>query len=223
MAVLNLTLAANGDDTHAGSGATDAGKRQNMGTIADTTILSPGSHGSNDEFSCGARFTSVTIPQGATINSADFSMVADSTYSAGASTVRFWVCCQAADNAGALATTGSTDLDGATRPGTTADSTWTQTSVTGGTRYTVSITSAVQEVINRAGWASGNAIVVLVDTHADCTSGEWQDYRAYNHASGGASGGPHLDIDYTVGGAAGALPPSLFRRTVTTRSRRRFY
>lgn len=214
MPTLNLTLAANGDDVHGVAVTNDAGKRPDVGIISDGTLLQPGSHGNNDEYTCAARFTGVTIPQGATINSADFSMVADGTYDASPNVVRFWVCCQAADNAGALATTGSADLDGATRPGTTADSTWTQTSVTGGTRYTVSITSAVQEVINRAGWVSGNAIVILVDTHADTTTGEWQDYRAFNHASGGASGGPHLDITYTTGGAGGPafvpLPDPLY-------------
>lgn len=205
MTTLNLTVTANASDTHAGSATNDAGKRPNLGVISDGTLLQPGSHGSNDEYSCAARFTGVTIAPGATISQALFSMVADSTYNAGASVIKYWVCCQAADNAGALATSGSTDLDGSTRAGTTADSTWTQTSVTGGTRYSIDITSAVQEVINRAGWASGNAIVVLVDTHADCTLGEWQDYRAYNHASGGTTGGPHLDITYTTGGGTYTL------------------
>jgi hypothetical protein len=198
VATLNLTLGANGDDVRAAGGANDAGKRPNLGVIADEAILSPGSHTNNDEWSAACRFTGVTIAQAATINSATFSMRANGTYDASPGVVKYWVCCQAADNAGALATSGSTDMDGATRPGTTADSTWTVTSVTAGTRYSVDITSAVQEVINRAGWASGNAIVVLIDTHADTTQGEWQDWDAYN--TGGASNGPKLDIDYTVGG-----------------------
>jgi hypothetical protein len=198
VATLNLTTTANGSDTHASSGANNSGKRPALGTVVDTTVLSPGSHGGNDEYSCAARFTSVTIAQGSTINSATFSMVPNATYSAGANVIKYIVCCQAADNAGALATSGSTDLDGATRAGTTADSTWTQTSVTDGNRESIDITTAVQEVINRAGWVSGNAIVVLVDTHVDTTLGEWQDYDAHN--TGGTTGGPHLDIDYTAGG-----------------------
>lgn len=204
MTTLNLTTSANGSDVHARSGANDAGKRPGMGIITDDAVLSPGSHGTGDEYSGAVRFTGVTIANAATINSASFSMRANSTYSASPNVIQLIVCCQAADNAGALATSGSTDLDGATRPGTTADSSWVVTSVTGGTRYSVDITTAVQEVVNRAGWASGNAIVVLIDTHANTTLGEWQDFDAFN--TGSSANGPKLDIDYTVGGAAASLP-----------------
>ena len=216
MTTLNLVLSANLGDEDASGGIDDGGKRPDMGVVVDTTLLSPGSHGSGQEVSAGARFTSVTIAQAATINSADYSMVADATYASGG-TVSFIVCCQAADNAAALVGSGSTDMDGATRAGTTADSTWNQNSVTVGTRYTVSITSAVQELVNRAGWASGNAAVVLVDTAAATTLGEWQDYRAFNHASGGSSGGPHLDIDYTVGGVTPPRP-TIVRQAVNRAS-----
>jgi hypothetical protein len=200
MATLNLTLAANADDTHAQSASNNAGKRPNLGAVSDALLLSPGSHGSNDEYSAACRFTNVTIAQGTTITSATFSMRPNATYNAGASVIRYIVCCQAADNAAALATSGSTNLDGATRAGTTADTTWTQTSVAAGVRESVDITTAVQEVINRAGWVSGNAIVVLIDTHVDCTQGEWQDYDAFN--TGGSSNGPKLDIVYSAGGGA---------------------
>lgn len=204
MATLNLTTT---EDTHASSGPNDGGKRPSLGAITDNSILSPGSHGNNDEYSAGVRFTGVTIAQGTTITSATFSMRANATYNAGSNVVAYIVCCQAADNAGALVASGSTDLDGGTRAGTTADSgTWTQTSVTGGTRYSVDITASVQEVINRAGWVSGNAIVVLVDTHANTTVGEWQDYDANS-----ATLGPRLDIVY---GAAGGGSKSV--STLTT-------
>lgn len=205
MSTLNLTLLANAGDTHASSAANDAGKRPNLGVVVDALLLSPGSHGSGDEYSAGCRFTSVTIGNADTINSADFSMRANATY-APAATIAYIACCQAADNAGALATSGSTDLDGATRPGTTADTQpWTVSAVTGGTRYTVSITSAVQELVNRAGWASGNAACVLIDTRSTTTQGEWQDWDAFN--TGGTTNGPHLDIDYTTAGAGASIVP----------------
>ena len=201
MATLNLTTT---EDTHAASGANDAGKRPALGLVSSAAVLSPGSHGSGDEYSAAARFTGVTIANAATITSATFSMRANATYASGG-VISFIVCCQNADNAGALATSGATDLDGATRAGTTADSgEWVQSSITGGTRYSVSITSAVQEVINRAGWASGNAIVVLVDTHANTTLGEWQDYDANS-----ATLGPRLDIVYGAAGSAAGQASSL--------------
>ena len=198
MATLNLTTT---EDTEAQSNTTKGKRAGDPGIITNTSPVSPGSHGAGDQWCMAARFTGVTLANAETINSALFSLRANSTYNAGANTITYIVCCQAADNAGALATSGSTDLDPGTRAGTTADSgTWTQTSVTGGTRYSVDITSAVQEVVNRAGWASGNAIVVLVDTQTTCTNGEWQDYD-----SDSATLGPRLDIDYGGGGGRTVL------------------
>lgn len=197
MPTLNLTTSANTSDMHEGSFNNNTGKSPTGNTaVTDAAILSPGSHASNDEYSAAIRFTGVTITQGTTITTATFSLVADATYNAGANVIKYHVSCQAADNAGALATSNG-NLNSSNRPRTTADTAWTQTSVTGGVRQSVTITTAVQEVINRAGWASGNAIVVLVDTHADCTQGEWQDYES--HASG-ASLAPQLDITYSAGG-----------------------
>lgn len=204
MPTLNLTLAANLDDAHESSFANNSGKAPTGSTVVtDGALLSPGSHGSNDEYSAACRFTGVTIPQAATITSATFSMRGNATYNASPNVVKFHVSCQAADNAGALSTAAG-DLNSTNRPRTTADTAWTQTSVTGGSRSSVDITAAVQEVINRAGWVSGNALVVLIDTHADTSVGEWQDYDPFNTA--GAANGPKLDIVYTAGGAASPPP-----------------
>ena len=206
MTVLALQVAVSAGDSQMGSIANDSGKNVTASATVSTnsTLLQPGSHGNNDEYSVACRFPSATIPQGSTINSATFTLRADSTYSAGGNVIRYHVSCQAADNAGALVAT-SGDLRASVRPRTTASAVWTQTSVTGNTEYSVDITSAVQEVINRAGWVSGNAIVVLVDTHADCTSGEWQDYRAYDSS---ASTAPKLSVDYSTGGSPQTITPA---------------
>ena len=206
MTVLALQVAVSAGDSQMGSITNDSGKNVTASAVVSTnsTLLQPGSHGNNDEYSVACRFPSVTIPQGATIASATFTLRADSTYNAGSNVIRYHVSCQAADNAGALVTT-SGDLRASVRPRTTASAVWTQTSVTGNTEYSVDITAAVQEVINRAGWVSGNAIVVLVDTHADCTLGEWQDYRAYDSS---ASTAPKLSIDYSTGGSPQTITPT---------------
>ena len=206
MTVLALQVAVSAGDSQMGSITNDSGKNVTVSAVVSTnsTLLQPGSHGNNNEYSVACRFPSVTIPQGATINSATFTLRADSTYNAGSNVIRYHVSCQAADNAGALVTT-SGDLRASVRPRTTASAVWTQTSVTGNTEYSIDITSAVQEVIDRAGWVSGNAIVVLVDTHADCTSGEWQDYRAYDSS---ASTAPKLSIDYSTGGSPQTIAPA---------------
>jgi len=201
MATLNLQVAASGGDSDMGSIANDVGRSvTSSGIISLTrTILSPGSHSNNDEWTIAARFTGVTIPQGSTINSAAFQMRANATYSASPSVIRLYVSAQASDNAGALSSS-SGDLNTTARPRSTASATVVQTSITGGVWTSVTITSVIQEIVNRAGWSSGNAIVILVDTHEDTTVGEWQDYDAYD---GSAAGAPKLDIDY--GGASTAL------------------
>lgn len=163
----------------------------------DPTIYQIGSHGSGDNWVMGARFNAVTETS---ISAASFSMMADSTYAPGAGVIEFKVSCQAADDAAAFTAVGDNDLESGVRARTTADTTWVQTSVTGGTRYSVDITSAVQEVLARGGWVSGNDIVVLVDTHTTTATGEWQDYRD------GATGGEGVQLDLTASGGTKAPP-----------------
>lgn len=196
MATLNLQVSTGNDDSMMGSITTDSGRAVTDFTIVDrtSTVLSPGSHGTNDEYTAAAYFTGAAAIQGTTINSATFQMRADATYDAGGNVVRYYVSAHDADTPGALATSVG-DLSATTRPRTTATSTWTQTSVTGGTWYTVDITSVIQELADRPGFTG--VIVILVDTHEDCTNGEWQDYDSYN---GDAASAPKLDIAYTAGG-----------------------
>lgn len=212
MATLNLAVTASADDAHAGSITNDSGRTVTACTNASitSTILSPGSHGSNDEYSAGARFLNVTIAQGATINSATFRMTPQATYNAGANTISYLVSAQAADNPGTF-TTATNQFTTTTRPRTTAVSAaWNQTSVTVDVQQSIDVTSVVQEIVNRAGWASGNAIVIIVDTNTTTTAGEWQDYHSYD---GSTTKAPKLDIDY---GTAGLLvlnrPPSTLVR-----------
>lgn len=202
MATLNLQVNASAGDVHAGSINNDSGRNVTSGaSILSLTNnpLSPGSHGGNNEHSAALRFTNVTIAQGATINSATFILTAQATYNAGGNTVSYLVSGQANDNAPALAT--STNIQTSSRPRTTAVSAaWNQTSVVVDTEYSIDVTSVVQEIINRAGWVSGNAILILVDTNTTTTLGEWQDYWAYD---GSTTKAAKLNIDY---GSAGGQP-----------------
>lgn len=201
MATLNLQVAVSGGDSDMQSIANDSGRNVTAsGAVSLTrTILSPGSHSSGDEWSVAARFIGVTIDQAATINSAAFQMRANASYSASPSVVKLWISAQAADNAGALGSS-TGDLNVTARPRTTATAVIDVTTVIGGDWYSADVTSVIQEVVNRAGWANGNAIVILVDTHWDTDVGEWQDFDSYDGSSAGA---PKLDIDY--GGATTAL------------------
>ena len=205
MTTLNLQVGTGNDDSHQESIANDSGRAVTSSGVCvlTATTFSPGSHSSGNEWTAAARFTGVTVANAATITTATFQLRCAGTYNASPNVVKFWVSAQAADNAGALTTTGG-NLNTTARPRTTAVSAaWTQTSLTLDTWYSIDITTVIQEIVNRAGWASGNAIVVLVDTHADTTVSEWQDYYSYN---GAAASAPKLDIDYTTGGAATSRP-----------------
>lgn len=173
------------------------GKSPATGGVVNTgpNPVQLGSHGSGDNWVGGFRFTGVTETS---VSAATFSLVADSTYGPGGITIAYVVSCQAADNAGAFTSVGDNDLEAGVRARTTADATWDKSSVTGNTRYSVDITSAVQEVMARGGWASGNAIVVLVDTANTTTTGEWQDWRGIS----APTSGDEAQLDLTSGGAA---------------------
>jgi hypothetical protein len=186
-----------------GSTANDSGRSVTVsGTIATAGFVSPGSHASNDEWTAGLRFTSVTVPQGTSITSATLTLTPQATWCPGGITIRYHVSTQAADNAGALSGT-SGDLNTTARPRSTADAgPWTQSCVTVDVAQTLDVTNIVQEIINRAGWTSGNAIVILIDTHADTTLGEWQDYHSFDDSAANA---PKLDIVYSTGGGGSAI------------------
>ena len=196
MADYQVSSSAGDSEQH--SIPSDAGRNvTGSGTCSITnTKLEIGSHSSGDEWSGAARFTSVTIGQGDTITSAVFSLKADSTYSASPNVVKIYVSAQDSDNAAALTTT-SGDLNASGRPRTTATTVGVVTSITGGNWYDFDITAAVQEVVDRAGWASGNALVVLIDTHEDTTTSEWQDWKSYDAAPADA---PKISITSSAGG-----------------------
>lgn len=198
MTTLNLQVGASTDDTNHTSINTGSGRAVASGSViaGDLTsvILSPGSHGANNEYSLGARFLNVTIPQGTTITSATFGLTPQASYSS-PGTVSYLVSAQAADNAATFGT--GANLQTGTRPRTTAVSAaWNQNSVTIDVQNTIDVTSVVQEIINRAGWVSGNAIVIIVDTNTTTTSGEWQDYYAFD---GTPAKSPTLTIVYSGG------------------------
>lgn len=208
MTTLNLQVNASANDAHAGSINNDSGRSVASGAAISSLTdnpVSPGSHGGNNEHSLGCRFTSVTIPNAATISSATFILTAQASYDASPNTVSFLVSAEAADNPVAFATAGaagaSLRASGAAsppgnRPRTTAvSSAWNQTTVVVDTEYSIDVTSVIQEIVNRAGWVSGNAIVILVDTNTTTTLSEWQDYYSFN---GDAAKAPKLNIEYTT-------------------------
>lgn len=108
---------------------------------------------------CFLRFTNITIPRGSHINTAAATFT--STSNLANITIRTNIACNDDDNA-----TAPTDLaTHAAKARTTAQTTWDfATAWTTDTEYTTpDFAAAVQEVLDRGGWASGNAIMILID------------------------------------------------------------
>jgi hypothetical protein len=196
---INLAVSASTDDTNSQSNATATGGSGNV-IAADmtATLLSPGSHGASNFWYVGCRFLSATIPQGSTINSATFSLFAVAYPSPG--TINHHVVGQLAANPATFGTAAGASLS-TSRTRTTASVTWNQKTTTNAYQA-VDVTTIVQEIVNQATFASGNAIVIIVEVDATTTSGEWQDYSSWDNAD---TNNPKLDITY--GGAASTFPP----------------
>jgi hypothetical protein len=156
----------------------------------------------------GVYFSGVTIPQGTTLTSATFTLVSHDTYTVATAGKHVWgnISTEAHDNPSAF-TTAAGNLNTTNRPRSTAFKADASYDVaTANVGISIDITAAVQERINSAGWASGNAIVVLVDLDVpNGVSGEWQTFYSWDFAGVTAAQLPKLEIIYTAAGG-GATP-----------------
>lgn len=143
-----------------------------------------------------ARFTSVTIPNGATISSATI----DVNVLNNSGITKLISKCGAADNA-AMPASYSDANTAAKTTGTTSTVSFANNSG----YNSVTITAEVQAVVNRAGWASGNAMVVYFMDNTS-TAGNYTQVKTFE--DGGATA-PRLTITYTAGGGGGgsSSPP----------------
>ena len=146
--------------------ADDAEERISTGAVGLTSgDLNLGVDGTVAQ-TAGMRFTGVTLPPGATITAAWVQFQVDEVSTAAASLT---VAGEAADNAGAFTTTARSI---STRTRTTATVAWTPVSwPTAGARTadqrTPDLTAVIQEIVSRSGWASGNALVLMVTGTGD--------------------------------------------------------
>ncbi len=134
------------------SASSDDAQENTPGNIAFLTGTTLGVVGAGTH--CGCRFTNVTVPQNATITSATISFYVDSVNNSVANSCS--VKLQAADNPLTFA---ATKWNISLRP-TTVNGGSFGASTTGWNDST-DISAAVQEVVNRSGWVSGNAMAVI--------------------------------------------------------------
>ncbi len=136
------------------------------------------------------RFTSVTIAQGSTISAATVSPwinTSDSISGTG-------VYCEAADNSATLSSS-STNISSRTE--STHSATWSATLTASAFNASPSIVNPVNDVISRPGFASGNALTVILDDGIGQNSN-----CAVEGYAGSPSEAAEISITYTAGGSA---------------------
>jgi hypothetical protein len=133
------------------------------------------------------RFPSVNVPQGATINSAIITFMP--SHSDSAATVNIDIAAENADDPAQIVDTA--DFNGRSRA-TAVD--WSPGAWTAATaENTPDIAASIQDVVNRAGWAAGQAMNIFFDDDIS-SSGALRRYETHDTASGDE---PFLTIEYT--------------------------
>jgi hypothetical protein len=180
-------------------------------TSTDLELISDG--GTAQEV--GMRFQSVTVPQGATITNAYIQFTTDELDS-GTTNLTFY----AEDIDDAPAFTG-TPGNITNRSKTAASVAWNNVPAwdvegeAGSDQRTPDLSAIVQAVVNRSGWSSGHAMVIIVTGSGERTA------ESYNGVPGSA---PLLHIEYTTGSGAAFMvaedtPISSIDKSTTIRLR----
>lgn len=186
-----------------GASADDARNLTPNSTFTATAATHHLGNFSGSIYYIGWRFTGVTIPQGATITSALLTMYVSNVNGGVLALVSFWG--EATDNAATFAS-GATPQN---RTHTTAQVNQTFTTVNWGTvGYQTNgteipdLATIIQEIVNRPGWASGNALAIVATDNGSTNPG-YVGTATWDNASTKAT---KLDITYTTG--SGATPGS---------------
>jgi len=181
MATLNVSVTASTDDGYYASvsGTTFS---------ATATFLNLGVAGGGVIYGTWMRFLNVTIPQGSTISSAVITFV--SSIGATGTVCNVKINCEDADNP--VVPTTAADARSRAR---TSNTLWSSIgSWTTGTSYaTPNFSASLQTVINRVGFASGNAIQVFIEDNGS-TTGAIRQPASWDHTTRAE---PALDITYT--------------------------
>lgn len=196
MATLTLTIASNGDDREISDlDDPNSSLYMRVGGVSTTPLAGHG---------IGFRFTNVTLTGADTINNVIISLYKETTH--WTNQADRWTF-QDVDSASAFTGTSPN------RPGDPAVVTTNIAAEThninhaDNTRYSLPTTTPLREtlaanlstVLDRGGWASGNAVALVCNSDQDTSavaSSARKSWAAYDHAD--ASSEPQLIIDYTA-------------------------
>lgn len=139
----------------------------------------------------GMRFSGVDVPRGSTVTAASLELyLISSSYDDPDVVIRG----QAADDAPAFATTAG---DITNRAKTAAAVSWQASALGIGAETTPDLAAVVQEVIDRPGWADGNALALFIQGASGGSLLRWASVESANAAAA-------LTITYTPPGGAAA-------------------
>src|SRR6266540_304165 len=147
----------------------------------------------------GMRFRPLSIPAGATITNAWLQFEVDEVDSVATSVV---LRAEAADNSAAVTQTlfGVSSRARTTASVTWAPPPWTVIGAAGADQRTPLLAALVQEVVNRPGWASGNALMLIATGSGRRTAQSFE---------GKAAAAPLLHVEYVAGTPPANEPPSV--------------
>lgn len=174
-------------DVRVASGADDAEEALAGNVSLGSSDLELTSDGGAEQ-TVGIRFASVDIPEGATVTSATVQFQVDESDSV---PTDLTISGEAADNPPSF-TNSSGDVG--SRALTTASVTWAPLAWSGaGTagpdQRTPNLSAVIQEIVDRPGWAPGNAIVIIVSGTG---------VRTAESFDGDPQGAPLLQVEYTT-------------------------
>jgi len=173
--VIDVRVAANTDDAeeHA-TGAVDVNS-SDLELVLEATNQT-----------VGMRFTGLTIPQGATIVNAWVQFQVDEvSTSATALTIEG----EATDNAGSFGWSVG-NISGRSRTAASVNwspAPWTSIGAAGPDQQTPNLAAVMQELVNRSGWVSGNAVALLITGTGK---------RVAESHNGNSSAAPLLHVEY---------------------------
>lgn len=174
---ITLRVSQNADDAEerVSSGVTNT-------SSADLDLINNGTY----DQEVGIRWQGINIPQGATISNAYIEFTTDAADS-GTTTLYFWG--EDSDNTSEFA---ASSYNISNRATTTVSVVWSNVpawNVVDETHQTPNLSSIIQEIINRPGWSSGNALSIII------TGSGVRTAESYN---GNSTQAPLLYVQFTT-------------------------
>ena len=199
MAVFTQRINANINDVEELDADKSGGSEGDMDLGSSDLEFNPSSDTTGSGY-IGLRYTNVTIPQGATIDSAKIQFHVDEVLDNAALTVTWRG--EAVDSAAEFTSTAFNLTD---RAQTTASvdwvvPSWLAVNDEGSAQLSAELKTIVQEIVDRAGWASGNALVLMKLGWSGV--GE----RTAESRDGEQAAAPELQITYSTDKSASGSP-----------------